>query len=220
MRLLGRLHAVIGLGRFGSAVARELAAEGLNVLALDSDPERVQELAHDVARVVRCDATDIEALRALDLAEAEVAVVSIGSHLEASILATLYLKKLGVKQIIARAVSDEHGEALKACGADRVVYPQREVGMRVAHTLVSARVKEYVELLEGVGLLEIEAPAAFVGKTLEQLELSRRYGVTVIGIRRGERVVATPGAGVQVREGDILVLIGQQDGLQLMEEAP
>lgn len=216
---LSRLFVVIGLGRFGSAVARELVAQKLPVLALDADMERVQDLAPHVPRVARCDATDLESLRVLGVSGADVGVVAIGSNLEASIITTLHLKKLAVKQVVARAISPEHGEALQACGAHRVVHPQRDMGVRVAHNLVSSRVKDVIEVLEGVSLLEFEAPEGYVGQTLEQLALGRLYGVTVIGIRRGRRVIVIPRAGEQVLKGDVLVLIGPLDGIKKMEEA-
>ncbi|MCG0238473.1 MAG: TrkA family potassium uptake protein [Firmicutes bacterium] len=214
-----RFFVVIGLGRFGTAVARTLVAEGQTVLALDQDMARVQELSHVLPRVARCDATDIEALRVLGVPGADTAVVAVGDSVEASVLATVNLKELGVRRVVAKATSKAHGKALARCGADRVVYPQRDMGIRVAHNLVSANVQDYVRLSDSHSMVEMVATPGMVGRSLVELALGRRYGVNVVAIRRGQRVIVSPRAEEVVQEGDVLVLIGSDEGIREMEEA-
>lgn len=217
--MAARLFVVIGLGRFGTAVAKTLVDEGQSVLALDQDMARVQELSHMLPRVARCDSTDMESLRVLGAAAADTAVVAVGDSVEASILTTVNLKELGVRRVVAKAASDAHGKALERCGADRVVYPQRDMGVRVAHNLVAANVQDYVKLSKTHSMIEMVAPRRFVGHSLEALELSQRYGVNVMAIKRGRRILVSPRADEVIRPEDLLVLIGSDDGIRKMEEA-
>lgn len=213
-----RFFVVAGLGRFGRAVARTLVEEGQSVLALDVDPERVQALSHVLPRVARCDCTDVESLRVLGVQGCDVAVVAIGNSMEASILTTLAFKELGVRRVIAKAVSDAHGKALTRCGADRVVYPQRDMGVRVAHNLVSANVTEYVQLSPSHSMIELVAGPRLAGKSLRELALSQRYEVNVMAIQRGRRTLVAPRADEVVQLGDILVLLGPDRGIRELEE--
>lgn len=223
-----RSFVIIGLGRFGEAVARVLQDEGQRVLALDHDMDRVNELAHEMDHVYRCDSTDIESLRLQNVQAYDVAIVAIGDNMEASVLTMLNLCKLGVRHIVCKAVSEEHGEILRAIGgrdADnkdrvRVVYPQKDMGVRVAHHLVSRHVRDYAEVLdESVGLIEYETPAEFVGQTLLELALGEQFEVTVIAIRRHRRTLVAPRAQERLHAGDVLVLIGPLTGIRRMEES-
>lgn len=215
---VARLFVVIGLGRFGRGVARTLLEEGQVVLGLDSDLARIQEMSHVLPRVARCDATDIESLRVLGVPAADTAVVAIGDSMEASILCTLNLKELGIPRVVAKAVNEQHGKALVRVGADRVVYPQRDMGVRVAHNLVASQVRDYVRLSDTHSMLEVEVTARLAGKTLRELALPQRFGVSVVAIQRGRRVLTPPGADERLREGDLLVVIGPDKGLQELEE--
>lgn len=216
---MGRLFVVIGLGRFGAGVARTLLEEGQTVLGLDSSLARIQEMSHFLSRVARCNATDIESLRVLGVPAADTAVVAIGDSMEASILCTLNLKELGVPRVVAKAVNEQHGKALERVGADRVVYPQRDMGVRVAHNLVAAQVRDYVRLSPSHSMLEVEVSARLAGKTLRELALPHRFNCTAVAVQRGRRVITPPGADERLREGDLLVVIGPDKGLQELEEA-
>lgn len=215
---MARFFVVAGLGRFGRSVARTLVEEGQAVLALDIDHERVQEMAHVLPRVARCDCTDQESLRVLGVQGCDVAVVAIGNSMEASILSTLALKELGVRRVIAKAVNDQHGKALVRCGADRVVFPQRDMGVRVAHNLVSANVTEYVQLSPSHSMIELVAGPGLAGKTLRELALSQQYQVNVMAIQRGRRTLVAPRADETLQLGDVLVVLGPDEGIRRLEE--
>ncbi len=216
---MARFFVVIGLGRFGASVARTLLEEGQTVLGLDSKLARIQEMSHLVPRVARCDATDIESLRVLGVPGCDTAVVAIGDSMEASILCTLNLKELGVPRVVAKAVTEQHGKALERCGADRVVYPQRDMGVRVAHNMVAAQVRDYVRLSPSHSMLELAVSSRLAGRTLLELALPQKYGVTVVAVQRGRRVITPPSPDDRLREGDLLVVIGPDKGLVELEEA-
>lgn len=209
--------AVIGLGRFGSSVARTLAQAGAEVLAIDSEEERVQELAPIVTHAVQADATDEEALKALGVRNVDVAVVSIGQDMQASIMATLILKELGVKTIVAKALNDLHGKVLAKVGADRVVYPERDMGMRVAHSLISGNFLDYIELAPDYSIVELVAGPEFHHKTLRELGLRARYGINIMAIKRGEEIKVSPGAEDMILEGDVLVAMGEDRQLEKLQ---
>ncbi|MDI3281248.1 MAG: TrkA family potassium uptake protein [Bacillota bacterium] len=209
--------AVIGLGRFGSSVARTLARAGAEVLAIDSEEERVQEMAAVVTHAVQADATDEEALKALGVRNVDVAVVSIGQDMEASIMATLILKELGVKSIVAKALNDLHGKVLAKVGADRVVYPERDMGMRVAHSLLSGNFLDYIELAPNYSIVELVAGPEFHHKTLRELGLRARYGINIMAIKRGEEIKVSPGAEDIIMEGDVLVAMGEDRQLEKLQ---
>lgn len=224
---MNRSFVVIGLGRFGSAIARVLQAEGQRVLALDHNMDRVNDLSHELDHVYRCDATDIESLKLQNVPSYDVAVVAMGDDVESSVLTVWNLLKLGVKQVVARANHEQHAEILRAMGGkdpdgrDRVraVLPQRDMGVRTAHHLVSRHVLDYAEVLDdSVGLVEMEAPANCWGKSLLELGFGEQYRVTVIAIRRHQRTLVAPRANEKVQQGDVLVLIGPLDGIRQMEE--
>jgi trk system potassium uptake protein TrkA len=162
--------AVLGLGRFGQAVARELARLGHDVLAIDSSEKLVQELADEVTHAAQADVTDIEALQELGLADFDTAIVGISSQLEASILATVLLKRLGVKRILAKAANELHGSILEQVGASRVVYPERETGRRVAHSFAAPGVRDYLDVAPGYGFARVPVFEGWIGKPLAELE--------------------------------------------------
>lgn len=211
-----QLFAVLGLGRFGSSVAVTLARMGHEVLAVDVDEEKVQAVANEVTHAAQADTTDESAMRALGMRNVDVAVVSIGD-LEASVLTTLVLRSQGIKHIVAKAVSDAHGRVLDKVGADKVVYPERDMGFRVAHNLVSGNFIDYLELAPGYSIVELIAPARFSGNSLRQLDLRARFGISIIAIRRGENIEIGPGADAVIEEGDILVVMGRDDMLESIE---
>lgn len=209
--------AVIGLGRFGSSVAESLSALGHEVLGIDSNPHLVEEHQEGLTHVVQADCTEEDAMRSLGLRNFDTVVVAIGHNIQASILITVLLKELGVGNVIVKASSDLHGKVLAKVGADRVIYPEREMGSRVAHNLISESVLDYIELSPEFRILEIHATEAMTGKSLRQLEFRARYGVTVMAIKRGEKIIVTPMADDVITAEDVIVVLGELDGLRQLE---
>lgn len=199
---------VIGLGRFGGGLAGTLVELGHDVLGVDSDPKLVQAFANRLTHVVEADSTDIDALRQVGAGDFGTAVVAIGTDVEASILTTAVLVDLNVARIVAKAVTEPHGKILERVGAHRVVFPERDMGVRVGHSLAGAMI-DYFQLDPGFALVETEAPRELLGKTLAQAEVRRRYGITVVCIKPqgGSFTYATPDTVVQ--EGDVLVVAGE-----------
>lgn len=212
-----KLYAVLGLGRFGSSLARGLHSMGYEVLALDNREDRVQSLAQDVTHAVEVDITDERALRSLGLRNADVAIVSVGD-LQPSILATLILKDFGVPCVWAKAVSEVHGKVLEKLGVDRVVYPERDMGLRVAHSLISGNLIDYIELVPGFSIVEVMARSDFVGRSLKQIDLRAKYGINIIAVRRGSDIEIVPGADFVIRAQDILVAMGSDSKLEKLNE--
>jgi len=210
--------AVIGLGRFGSSVARTLASSGCEVLAVDVDEARVKAIADEVTDAVRADALDDEALRGLGLRNFEVVVVAIGHEVEASILTTVLLKEMGVPKIVAKAQDDLHGRVLQKVGADMVVFPERDMGVRLAHTLISRNVIDEIQISTDYSIMEMQAPPRFLDRSLKELELRQRFGLTVLAIRRADRIIVSPDAEQTLEEGDVLVTLGQPERLESLNE--
>ena len=210
--------AVIGLGRFGSSVARTLAESGCEVLAVDVDEVRVKAIADEVTDAVRANALEEEALRALGLRNFEVVVVAIGHEVEASILVTVLLKEMGISKIVAKAQDELHGRVLQKVGADVVVFPERDMGVRLAHTLISRNVIDEIQLSTDYSILEMVAPHRFLGRSLKELELRQRFGLTILAIRREDRIIVSPDAEQTLEEGDILVALGQPEKLEGLNE--
>ncbi len=213
----GKQFVVVGLGRFGSSVACTLAGMGYEVLAIDSREEPIQELANTVTHAVQADATDEAAMRELGIRNFDVVVVAIGD-LQASILSTIVAQELGVAKIIAKAKTEIHGKVLDKVGATRVVYPERDMGVRLAHNLISGNIIEHLQLVPGYSIVEIKAKEAFVGKSLRQLDLRARYGINIVGIKRAERIIVGPGPDDLVLEGDVLISIGKDDMLDHLQD--
>jgi trk system potassium uptake protein TrkA len=215
---------VIGLGRFGSAMATTLAELGHDVIGIDGDEARVQALADVLTHAVQLDATDEKALRAAGIKDVDVAVVSIGEDLEASLLVVMQLRELGVQTIVAKAVTPIHGRILEKLGVSRVIFPEREMAVRIAHSLVMANVIDYIELSRDFSIVELPAPDGFVGRTLKQLELRPRLGLTLVAIKRrtdgSERIVTNiaPSADEKIQRGDILALLGSNERLNRLDE--
>lgn len=200
--------AVVGLGRFGSAVAVELVHLGHEVLGIDSNMAIVQALSNDITHVVQADVTDEESMTRLGLTEFDAAILGITDDLETSILATLLLKRLGIPRVVAKARNATHGEILQRVGADRVVYPERDTGLRVAHSWTSTAITDSLDVIEGYSVSRVAVPPALVGKTVAQAIVNRDYNVTLLLIARGDRVTVYPSASEVLRGGDILVMSG------------
>jgi len=203
---------VIGLGRFGTAAALELMRLGHDILAVDRAEEPVNEIAPQVTHALQADATDLAALKAIGAAEFEHAIVAISGEAEPSIFATMALKQLGVANVVAKAGTTLHGSILERVGADRVVYPEREMGVRVAHLFAYPNVTDYVDVASGFGIVALRPPEAWVGRTLGELELPK-LELNPIALRRGDRVTVNPHRDERIGTGDQLILIGRDEGL-------
>ncbi len=210
--------AVIGLGRFGSSVARTLAKMGYEVLAIDGDEERVNDIAEDVTCAEQVNVLEEKALKSLGLRNFDTVIVAIGQEIKASILVTVMLKEMGVSRIVTKAMDELHGRVLEKVGADIVVFPERDMGVRLAHTLVSRNIIDQIHLSSLYSIVELIAPAKFAGETLERLALRQKYGVTVMAIRRGGDIIISPGARQVIAEGDVLVVIGRDEKLEKLEK--
>jgi trk system potassium uptake protein TrkA len=209
----GGSAAVIGLGRFGGSVAESLLELGYDVLGIDNDPRIVLDWSDRLTQVVEADSTDEDALRQLGVQDLPVVVVGIGTNLETSVLTVLALSELGVPQVWAKATSVKHGKILAQVGADHVIYPEAEMGERVAH-LISGRMLDYIEFDDGFAIAKVRAPRGAGGRTLEQLALRTKWGVTVVGTKRpGEDFVyARP--DTPVPDGAILIVAGDTEKVE------
>jgi trk system potassium uptake protein TrkA len=206
--------AVIGLGRFGRAVARSLAREGQAVLAIDHDPARLEAVAGEVDATARADTTDEQAIRALKLDRMSCVVVTIGSRAtEASVLTVAILRELKIPRIVARAFDERHARLLLAIGANEVLNPEDEIGARLASRLVRPGILDQIRFGDA-RVAEVETPEAFVGSSLEDLDLRNRLDLAVLAIQRGDEVTVNPAAGAIVETGDVLVLLGSEEAIK------
>lgn len=215
---MNKQFAVIGMGRFGSSVAKTLSSLGYEVLAIDQSEQRVQEVSNIVTHVVQADSTDEEAVRALGLRNFDVVVVAIGQDIQSSILTTIILKEIGVPMVVVKAQTELQGKVLKKIGADKVIYPERDMGQRVAHHLISANILDYIELSEDYSIAEIQASRQMIGQNLRQLDIRARYGCNVIGIKTGEKINIAPKAEDTIKAHDILIVVGSNTDLQRFEK--
>jgi trk system potassium uptake protein TrkA len=216
MKKKNRTFGVIGLGRFGYHVARTLAQGGAEVIACDVDEEKVREVSEYVSLAYVLDATDAKALKESGIANVDTAVVSIGENIEASILIVVQLKELGVKEVVAKAITPLHGKVLEKLGVDRVVYPEKEMAIRVAHSLLAGEFIEEIPIGEKHSLFELKAFDFMLGKTLRDLDVRRRFGVSVLAIKRGENLIVNPVGDEKILPGDILVVLGTTEQLSSM----
>jgi trk system potassium uptake protein TrkA len=218
-----RQFAVIGLGRFGRAVATTLADLRQDVIGVDADGDQVRQLADHITQAVELDATDEKALRAVGIQDVDVAIVSIGEDVESSVLVVMLLHELGIKTIVAKATTPLHGRILEKLGVSRVIFPEREIAVRVAHGLVIPNVIDYIELSQDFSIIDLPAPAGFLGRSLQELALRPRYGLMLIAIkRRGGRgapevTMVAPGAEAVILEGDVLTLLGSNERLGALD---
>ncbi|GGG00956.1 potassium channel family protein [Paenibacillus aceti] len=211
--------AVIGMGRFGLSVASALSGMGFDVLAIDANEQRTQAVSNIVTHAVSADSTDEEALRALGIRNFDVVVVAIGQDIQASILTTLILKDLGGPLIVVKAQNELHGKVLNKIGADKVIYPERDMGLRVAHHLTSPNILDYIELSDEYSIAEMRATSAMLGKNLKELDVRAKFGCNVMAIKRGTRMNISPTADDRLEEGDILIIVGQRNDLTKLELA-
>ena len=223
-----RRFAIIGLGRFGSELARALSRAGAEVIAIDKDRKIIEQISPDVTVAVRLDSTDDEALRAQGVDKVDAAIVGIGTDFEASILTTVSLKSLGVKYICARAEQESHGHILRRIGADEIISPSLESALRWSFKLTAPQISEKLEFAPGFSLAQYTAPASFGGKTLLGLNLRKKYHVNLIGLRRAaavdeaekpsRQIINVPVPETVINEGDLLWVVGSDEDLAALPD--
>ena len=214
-----RRVTVIGLGRFGQGVARTLHELRYEVTAIDVDARQVEAARDFVTLAAQGDGTDEAVLRSLQVERSAVAIVAQGSLLEASILATLVLKRIGVPWVAAKATNELHGEVLRRVGADRVVFPERDAGVRLAHTLSVPRIDDYISLSPTSGVAKFGAPPNVIGRTVAEAHAACRARISILALQRGRHVIATPSLSERIEPGDELVVIGPDAEIEAFVEA-
>ncbi|MBD3106888.1 TrkA family potassium uptake protein [Bacillus sp. AGMB 02131] len=210
--------AVIGLGRFGGSICRELVAQGMEVLAIDHKEDRVNEFASIASHAVIGDTTDESVLKSLGIRNFDHVIVAIGDDIQASILTTLMLKELGVKHITVKAQNDYHEKVLIKIGADQVVHPERDMGKRIAHKIVSNNILDYIDLSDDHSIVEIVASPRLNGRTLIDLDIRAKYGINIVGLKRGNKVIISPAADEMIYVGDILIVLGADTDINRFEK--
>lgn len=211
-------YVVIGLGRFGQTLARQLCMLGAEVLAMDVNHDLVQQVADDVTHAVVGDAQDKDVLRALGVRDFDCAIVAIGSNLAASVLTVMNLQELEAPYIICKAHDETHRRVLEKLGVQRVVIPEQENAARLARSLHSHNVLDYIELSEDYGILEIPAPNSWIGKTLKELNIRAKLGVNIIAVESGRQTNVSPSADYLIQAGDIMVVLGDNYSLEAVQK--
>lgn len=209
---------IIGIGKFGESIATNLYKMGHDVLAVDIDEERVQYIANKVTHAVQADATEEGTLEALGVKHFDGAVVTIGESVQASILITLLCKELGIRHVLAKAQNELHAKVLYKIGADRVVFPERDMGLRVAHSLVSTSFLDYIELTPDYSIVELKAAKDWQGKSLKDLNIRAKYGINIMAIKQDDKVVVSPAADDVIQRDDVLVVIGKAEEINRFQE--
>ncbi|MCS7460212.1 TrkA family potassium uptake protein [Paenibacillus doosanensis] len=210
-------YVVIGLGRFGSSLAKELINLGYEVLGIDKDEEAVDEMSDTLTHVVTADSTDEDVLRSLGIRNFDCAIVAIGDDIQASILTAILLKDIGVKTVVTKALSELHGKVLQKIGVDRVIFPERDMGIRVAHQLVSPNLLDYIELSNDYTIVELSVPKRLSGRCLKDLDPRAKYGCSVVAINKKHGVIIAPSAADMLEEQDVMVIIGTNDQIESFE---
>jgi len=224
MKMRQRQHrpefAVIGLGRFGTSLALALVESGYSVLGIDQDAELAQRLVDDLTQIVILDATDEDALREVDIASFDTVIVAIGADFESNLLTTVSLKHLGVRYVISKAVTNRQAEILLRVGADEVIQPEQEAGRRLAQQLTVPAVLARLHLGPQHDIVELMTPSSIAGKSLQELDLRRRMGVTVLLIKRDNDLIVSPRADTPLLESDLLVAVGSNEALEAFGKLP
>lgn len=209
-------YAVIGMGRFGESIARTLYSLGHDVLAIDDKQDNIDDIADHVTHAVRADATDEAVLSRLGLRNMDVVVVAIGA-IQQSIMICMLLSEMGVSHVVAKVQSEMHARVLSKMGVERVIFPERDMGVRLAHGLVSSSVLDYIELSDDFSMVEIAAAPAWHNQSLRSLNMRVAYGLNVIAIRREEEIYVSPSADEVIRKGDSLMVVGSNESISMLE---
>ena len=211
-------YMVIGLGRFGSEVARRLCQLGCEVLAVDTNSDLVQAISNDVTHAAVADGRDKSVLRALGASEFDCGIVAIGDSLADSVLATMNLKELGVPKVVCKAHDETHRQELNKLGADQIVIPEQEQAYRLARSLSSQNVLDYIELSEDYGIIELPAPDSWQGKNLRELNVRAKLGVNILAVKKDDKIQVSPAAEYAISKGDILVILGDTAALKAVQK--
>nr|WP_187356684.1 TrkA family potassium uptake protein [Heyndrickxia shackletonii] len=209
---------VIGLGRFGGSICKTLIEQGMEVLVMDRDEARIDEFASIATHAVIADSTDETVLKSLGIRNFDHVIVAIGADIQASILTTLMLKEIGVKRVTVKAQNDYHAKVLRKIGADNVVHPERDMGKRIAHNIVSKSILDYIELSEKYSIVEIAANYHLAGHSILDLNIRAKYGITIVAIRRGSNIIVSPQAGDVIEREDVLIVIGAVEDINRFEK--
>ncbi len=215
--LKNKQFVIIGLGRFGISVATTLSDAGYEVMVVDSNEEVIQEISSVVTHAVQADVTDADTLNALGIRNFDVAVVAIGRDIQSSIMVTLLLKEMGIKYVVAKASSDLHEKVLQKLGADRIISPEQDMGVRIAHSLMSGSIVEHIQLSPEYSIVEIVCLPEWSGKTLKEINMRPNYGINIIAIERDNKITITPGPDFLLDENDILVVVGANEKIQALQ---
>lgn len=207
---------VIGCGRFGSAAAKTLTKLGHDVMVVDQNTDIIKDISEYVAHAVQMDAIDEASFRTLGLRNFDVAIIAIGSDVQASIMATLIAKEAGVPLVIAKAANETHGRVLRKIGADKIIYPERDMGMRVAYGLVTPNILDVIEFSPDYSIIETVALEDWEDKSLKDLNLSRQYGMTIIAIKTGDNINIVPSSETVIHHGDVVVILGSNNNLKVI----
>lgn len=210
--------AVIGLGRFGGSICRALAEQGMEVLAIDSDEDLVNEFSAIASHAVAANSTDENVLKSLGLRNFDHVIVAIGDDIKSSILTTLILIELGVKNITVKAQDDYHEKVLRKIGANHVVHPERDMGRRIANNISSNNVLDYLELSEEHSIVEIVANGKLSGHSIIDLDIRAKYGINIVAIKRGKNIIVSPQANEVIQEDDVLIVIGADVDISSFEK--
>ena len=213
-----KTYMVIGMGLFGAELARKLCEQGCEVLAMDIRSDLVQQISGDVTHAVVGDGQDKEVLRALGAGKFDCAIIAIGDDLASSVLTTMNLKELGVPYVVGKAHDETHRRVLEKLGVDRVIIPEYEFAGKLARSLSSHNVLDYIELSEEYGILEVPAPKKWVGKTIKELKVRAKRGVNIIAVESGKVTNGSPAADYLIREGDIMVVLGDSHALEAVQK--
>ncbi|WP_408010815.1 potassium channel family protein [Pseudalkalibacillus sp. A8] len=216
--IVKKQFAVIGLGRFGGSICRSLSNNDMEVLAIDIDEDRVNEFSSIATHAVIADTTDESVLKSLGIRNFDHVIVAIGDNIQASILTTLILKELGVSHITVKAQNDYHEKVVRKIGADRIVHPERDMGQRIAHNIMSNNVLDYLELSDQHSIVELIASEKMHDKTLIELDIRANYGCNVVAIKRDEEIIVSPQATQTIVKGDILIVIGADNDVNRLEK--
>lgn len=215
---MGKEFAVIGLGRFGGSICRALSEEGMEVMAIDTDEDKVNEFANIASHAVVGDTTDETVLKSLGIRNFDHVIVAIGDNIQASILTTLILKELGVKHITVKAQNDYHEKVLSKIGADRIVHPERDMGRRIAHNIISNNVLDYLELSDEHSIVEIVANEKLNGHSIIDLDIRAKYGINIVAMKRDKDIIVSPQANEIIRKNDVLIVIGADTDINRFEK--
>ncbi len=206
--------AVIGIGRFGGSLIKELTRMGHEVLAIDVDEERVNDAADFSTHAVQADTMDENVLKALGIRNFDAVIVAIGDNIQSNILTTIVLKELGVKKVISKAKNAMHGKVLEKIGTDIVIYPEQDMAIKLARSLVSQNFLEQINISPDFSIIEFIIPQVFINKNLNEINLRQKMGVTVLAIRRGDHIIVSPEPDEKLQGQDIMVALGRNDDLE------